>query len=101
MWTCASESERTSASRRSCPSSEKATITRSIAHASTISARSSGFPRIGICRTGSPRSSRSPVDEADELDAVLGMPTDLPRHELPDVAGARDDRALHVGGATA
>ena len=37
------------------------------------------------------------IDEADEVDAVLGMFQELPGDGLADVAGAHDDRVLQVG----
>ena len=39
---------------------------------------------------------RMRVDEADEIDAVLGVLEELPRSQLADVAGADDDRVLEV-----
>ena len=37
------------------------------------------------------------VDEADEVEPVFGVLAQLLRDQLPDVAGADDDRVLHVG----
>jgi len=41
---------------------------------------------------------RTVVDEAEELDAVLGMLLDPPRDELPDLARADNYRVLRIGG---
>ena len=44
---------------------------------------------------------RMRVDEADEIDAVLGVLEELPRSQLSDVARADDDRVLEVERAAA
>ena len=46
---------------------------------------------------GRPAAPRHGVDEADEVDPVLGVLEELARDELADVAGADDDRVLEVG----
>ena len=43
-----------------------------------------------------PSVARVRVHEADEIDAVLGVLQELPGRELPDVAGAEDDRVLEI-----
>ena len=40
--------------------------------------------------------SRVPVDEAEQVDSVLGVLTELVGHELADVAGPDDDRVLEI-----
>ena len=43
-----------------------------------------------------PAVARMRVDEADEVDAVLGVLQELARGELADVTGAEDDRVLEI-----
>ena len=47
------------------------------------------------------RLLRPVVDEADEVDAVLGVLQDLARDELAHLAGADNDRVLHIGDSRA
>ena len=83
----------------SVDSFEKAKITRSTSSSRTSSASCSGAPRSARWSRSSLPRLRLGVDEADEVDAVLGVLEQLARHELADVAGADDDRVLEVGDA--
>ena len=71
-------------------------MTRSTSSAGTISGRSAGRPTTPRCPRPSIRSRGLLVDEADDVDAVLGVLEQLLRHELPDMAGADDQGVLDV-----
>ena len=71
-------------------------ITRSTSSNAMISGSRSGGADHGRWSSSGRRVARVRVDEADEVDAVLGVLQELPRRELPDVAGADDDRVLEV-----
>ena len=55
------------------------------------------MPRIRRLASPGRFSRRVPVDEAEQVDSVLGVLTELVGHELADVAGPDDDRVLEIG----
>ena len=70
---------------------------RSTSSRRTIGGSCSGAPRsVELVEVGAPLL-RLAVDEADEVDPVLGVLEQLARDDLADVAGADDDRVLQVG----
>ena len=91
-----SRSSRTSASVPSFVSPENATITRSTSSSETSCGRSSGVPRIVRSPMSVRRLLRIRVDEADDVDAVLGVLQDLAADQLADVACTDDHRVLLI-----
>ena len=98
IWTSRSLSERMSSSVSSWIV-ENATITRSTS--SSADELGSSLGRAEQRQVGQVVAAllRARVDEADEVDAVLGVLQQLARDELADLAGADDDRVLEVGDA--
>ena len=76
--------------------SEKAITTRSTSSRLTSGTTSAVGPSNGTVREVVTPRARMVVDEADDVDAVLGMLAQLARDELTDVARADDDRVLDV-----
>ena len=76
---------------------ENATITRSTGARRRADWSSSSPPSVATSAISAPALARLVVDEADELEPVLGVLLDLARDELADMAGADDDRAHGVG----